>query len=144
MKQLSIIFLAVLFASFASIALGAQEKQYQTLYRQGVEQNKKGNVKGAIDFYSKAIANKSDSPELYFVRGRAYRQNEQYDESLRDFDKAIALKPNYAEAYSQRGVLYIGRGDQGKARADFKKSCDLGYSDGCANLKKLNASRRMP
>lgn len=136
--------LTALVLVLATLAHAAPQKEYQTLYKKGVEQNRKGNFKEAITLYSRAIEKKPDSPELFFVRGRAYRQNEQYDEALRDLDRAIALKPNYAEAYSQRGVLQIGRGDTAKARSDFKKSCDLGNQDGCANLKKLDGMKRMP
>jgi tetratricopeptide (TPR) repeat protein len=132
--------LFILLLSTSSYAAG--EKEYQTLYKQGVEQNKKGNFKEAINLYSQAIAKKPDSAELYFVRGRSFRQNEQYDDAFRDFEKAITLKPKYAEAYSQRGVLFIGKSDNEKARKDFKKACDLGYSEGCGNLKKLEEMQK--
>lgn len=137
-------FTAALLLFFTTVSAAIAQKEYQTLYKKGVEQNKKGNFKEAINLYSQAIAKKSDSPELFFVRGRAYRQNDQYDEALRDFDKAIALKPAYAEAYSQRGVLFIGKGDSSRARSDFKKACELGNQDGCANLKKLGSTNKKP
>jgi len=137
MKFTGIIINCIIILLVATASNLFAESDYKTLYKRGVEQNKSGNYKEAISLYSQAIAKKSDSPQLFFVRGRAYRQNEQYEEALRDFDRAIALKPDYAEAYTQRGVLYIGKGDKAKAGADFKKACDMGYSDGCANSKKL-------
>jgi len=115
----------------------AAEKEYQKLYRLGVEANKKGNFDEAIRYYSKAIAIKPDSADLYFVRGRAYRQTSQLDSAINDFTKAISLRPPHAEAYNQRGVTYIGKGDNRKALADFKKACKLGNNDACANVRKL-------
>ena len=117
-------------------------KEYQSIYQRGVEENKKGNFKEAINLYTKAIALKSNSPELFFVRGRAYRQNDQFDEAIKDFNKAIALKPSYAEAINQRGVLFIGKGDTTKAKNDFKKACDLGLKDGCANFEKIKSMQK--
>lgn len=119
----------------------AAEKEYQKLYKLGVEANKKGNFDEAIRYYSKAIAGKPDSADLYFVRGRAFRQSSQLDSAINDFTKAISLRPSHAEAYNQRGVTYIGKGDNRKALADFKKACELGNGDACANVKKLPQSK---
>ena len=119
----------------------AAEKEYEKLYRQGVEANKKGDLDEAIRLYSKAISLKPDSPALYFVRGRAYRMHDQYDNAINDFTRAIALKPSYAEAYNHRGVTYIGKGDSQRALADFKKACGLGSRDACANATKLSGPK---
>jgi tetratricopeptide (TPR) repeat protein len=140
MKPTSFLAAAVCLLTLSS-PLAAAEKPYQTLYKQGVAANKKGDLDEAIRLYSKAIAVKTDSADLYFVRGRAYRQKDQYDAAIKDFDKAIALRPNFAEAYNHRGVTRIGKGEQDKARADFKKACELGSSDGCANLKRAEGRK---
>jgi tetratricopeptide (TPR) repeat protein len=103
----------------------------------GVAANKKGDLDEAIRCYSKAISLKSDSAALFFVRGRAYWQKDQYDNAVSDLSRAIALNPRYAEAYNHRGVTYIGKGENQKALADFKKACELGYKDGCANVRKF-------
>ena len=122
-------------------AAAAAEKEYQKLYKVGVEANKKGNFDEAIRYYSKAIAIKPDSADLYFVRGRAYKQSSQLDSAIDDFTKAIALRPAHAEAFNQRGVTYIGLGENRKALADFNKACEFGNSDACANAAKLTKSK---
>lgn len=131
----SLLFCLVLLA--AVTPAGAAEEQYKILYRQGVELNKKGDLKKAIDAYTKAIALKPDAAGIYFVRGRAYRQTDQLDKAIADFSTAITLKPDYAEAYNERGVTYIGTGAKDKYRADFKKGCDLKNANACGNLKKF-------
>lgn len=134
------LFRALLFClcllTFVTVA-GAAEEQYKALYRQGVELNKKGEFEKAIAAYTKAIALKPNSPEIYFVRGRAYRQIDQLDKAIADFSQAITLKPGYANAYNERGITYIGKGDKEKQWADFKKGCELKNENACANLKKF-------
>jgi len=115
----------------------AAGETYRDLYREGVEANKKGDLDRAVALYTKAIALKGDSPELYYVRGRALRQKDRLEDAVRDFDKAISLKPGYAEAWNQRGAVYIGLGKKEKSLADFKKACELGSTNGCLNLKKF-------
>lgn len=119
----------------------ALEKEYEKLYKQGVAANKKGNLDEAIRCYSKAIALKPDSSPLFYVRGRAFSQNGEYDKAIADFSKAVALKPDYAEAYNHRGVNQIGKGEMQKALADFNKACQLGSSNGCANVKKFKEGK---
>ena len=123
----------------ASVCGAAQDAQ--KLYQQGVELNKKGDYAGAIGYYTKAIAQKKDSAVLYYVRGRAYRQNDQLDLAEKDLSKAIVLKPGFAEAYNHRGVVYIGLGRKKEALADFTKACGMGEKDACANEKKLKESK---
>jgi tetratricopeptide (TPR) repeat protein len=130
----------VLVFSISTQAMAA-EKEYEKLYKQGVAANKKGNLDEAIRCYSKAIALKADSSPLFYVRGRAFSQNGEYDKAIADFSKAVALKPNYAEAYNHRGVNYIGKGETQKALADFNKACQLGSSNGCANVKKFKEGK---
>ena len=121
---------------------GGNEKQdYKALYRQGVEYNKQGKLDEAISYYTKALSLKPDSPELYFVRGRAFRQKEDHDRALSDFNKALTLNPGYAEVYNQRGVVYVGKGQNSLAEADFKKACSLGHQDACSNLKRLQGKK---
>lgn len=114
-----------------------QKGNARELYKSGVECNKQGKLKDAISYYTQAIALKPKSAELYFVRGRAYRQNDQLRESADDLTRAVTLKPGYAEAYNQRGIANVGLSKKQEALADFKKACDLGYQDGCRNVGKF-------
>ncbi len=119
----------------------AADGDYRQFYRQGVEFNKQRAYAKAIEQYSKAIALKKDSADLYYVRGRAYRQNDQLDKAISDLSRAIVLKPDYAEAYNHRGVAYLGKGEKAKALADFQKSCSLKNQNGCANVAKYKEQK---
>lgn len=129
--------IVVLMLCATPVLAGQSKGDYKELYRRGVECNKQGKLKDAIGYYTQALALKPDSPELYFVRGRAYLQNDQMQESADDLSRAVKLKPGYAEAYNQRGVTYIGLGKQREALVDFNKACSLGHQDGCRNVKKF-------
>ena len=122
----------------------AGESDYQKLYQQGVELNKKGDLDGAIALYSKALALKPDSPPILFVRGRAYRNKGLRDKALDDLNRAISLKPDYGDAYNQRGITYIGLEQKEKALADFTKACSLKNTDGCENIKRFKTMNKNP
>jgi tetratricopeptide (TPR) repeat protein len=95
----------------------------------------------AIEDYNKAIAlaiainPNFDISNVYFLRGGVYNSKGQYDRAIEDFQKAIALAPNNAIAYHNRGVAYQDKGDMGMAISDYQKACDMGYENGCKNLK---------
>lgn len=122
-------------------ATAAAKEDVNKIYQQGVAANKKGDLDEAIRCFSMAISLKSDSAALYFVRGRAYKQKDLYDNAVSDLTRAIALNPSYAEAYNQRGAAYIGKGEKQKATVDFRKACELGSKDGCANIGKLKGMK---
>lgn len=115
-------------------------EQYKQFYDKGVELNKKGDFKGAIASYTKAIALKKDAAFLYYVRGRAYKQDGQYEQAMADLTNALTLDPKYAEAYNHRGALYVGYGKKELALADFRKACDLKNEGGCTNFRKLQGN----
>ncbi len=45
--------------------------------------------------------------DAYIARGRYYRQHNQYEQAINEYDKAIKFNPNYWEAYWQKGRLYF-------------------------------------
>jgi tetratricopeptide (TPR) repeat protein len=134
--------LVIVMIFFLAMPVSAAEKNYVQLYRKGVEYNKKGNYPEAIRYYTLAIRSKNDSADLYFVRGRAYKQIDKLDEAINDLTRAITLNPAYAEAFNHRGVTYIGKGDLKAAKKDFEKACSMGHKDACANLKQLNTEKK--
>jgi len=136
----SIVFLACLICLCGTAR--ATEPEHQKFYHLGVEANKQGNLDQAIRYYSQAIALKPKTAQLYFVRGRAYKQHGDLDKAIADLTRAIELKADYPEAYNNRGVAYIGKKLEQKARADFEKACGLGSQEGCANAKKLQPAKK--
>ncbi len=65
-----------------------------------------GNVKQAIDDYSKAIELFPDAPlnaNTYYLRSISYRVMKNYEQSLNDINKAIDLAPKEPVYYYSRG-----------------------------------------
>ncbi|HLO27137.1 MAG TPA: tetratricopeptide repeat protein [Geobacteraceae bacterium] len=135
MSFFRIVVTSLCLSAFCVALAAAADRNYRELYYQGVEHNKRGEYADAIKFYSKAIALKTDSASLFFVRGRAYGQNKEYDKAIRDLGKAIVLKPDYAEAYNIRGVTYLSTNQRRLAMDDFRKACSMGLGDACKNLR---------
>lgn len=54
-----------------------------------------------------------------------YRQIEQFEEALSDFDRAIELDPNYAWAIAHRGETYYLMKLYDEALADFERAIEL-------------------
>ncbi|HLR20948.1 MAG TPA: tetratricopeptide repeat protein [Tissierellaceae bacterium] len=64
-----------------------------------------GNIKRAVDIFNKGIKYDEDDYKLYFNRGLAYLQLEQYNEALKDIDKAYELNPGDDNIRSQKDIL---------------------------------------
>ena len=104
---------------------------------------KKGNIKEAIDNYSKAIHINPDYAPAYSNRGVAYVNMSQYQMAVEDHSQAVRLRPDYAIAYNNRGIAYANLGQHQKAIEDYKKATSLkpeyanayfNWGLACANL----------
>jgi tetratricopeptide (TPR) repeat protein len=65
---------------------------------------------------------------FYNNRGWDFYQKKDYDEAISDYSDVIRLDPNDAVAYSKRGLAYKQLGKNAKAKADFDKAKQLGYT----------------
>jgi tetratricopeptide (TPR) repeat protein len=95
--------------------------------------------RGAIYFYEKddydkAISDFTQEIKLhpnavtYLSRGESYFSIGEYDKAISDYSDVIRLDPNDAVAYSKRGLAYKQLGKNAKAKADFDKAKQLGYT----------------
>ena len=73
----------------------------------GACKSAKGDLKGALESYKKAISIKPDYVEAFYNVAGIYHNLKQYDESIDSYKNAIALRPKYAEAYNNLGNLYL-------------------------------------
>ena len=91
-------------------------------YNQGLENDRAGNFKSSIKFYSKCITLDSTFVEAYFARGTAKLNNLQFDEAIIDFTKALEIEPLYMEAYGNRAFCTIRKFQIGDSRLLSKNS----------------------
>lgn len=74
---------------------------------------------------------------MWLKSGKEKAANKDYYGAIEDYSKAIELNPNHAKAYYSRGIAYLKYDKKSKtrsdtyklkARADFMKAKELGFS----------------
>ena len=93
-----------------------------------------GDFKGAIKVYTEAIELNPDNEKAWYLRGRMYSNDWQYELAIKDFTRAIELNPNYFEAYLQRALTYDTLQQDELAMADAKKAVELKPNNDTANI----------
>ena len=63
--------------------------------------------------------------EVYYNRGTAYLESNQYEEAFASFNQAIELNPQYVEAYYNRGLVYQNLNQYKEAIADYNQAATL-------------------
>ena len=91
----------------------------------GYLKNEKGDFKGAIEDFDKAIAINSTNVEAYNNRGLAKANMGNNPEAIVDYNKAIAIDPKYEKAYNNRGLAKANMGDNLKAIEDYNKAISI-------------------
>ena len=97
----------------------------------GYKSYNRGHYEKAIDSFTEALHHRTDSIELYFMRGRARFEMKFYTEALEDFDKVLNLNDEpdpyfHSLAYWRRGCLKAEVGTvQGSQRrlSDWVAAC---------------------
>ncbi|MFC1821802.1 tetratricopeptide repeat protein [Thermodesulfobacteriota bacterium] len=96
-----------------------------------------GEKDRALGDLKKTVELDPSNREAYDNLGWLASQKGQYEDGITYLTKSIQMKPDNAWAYYQRGFCYFKKGNQEMALKDTKKSCDLGYDDGCKAFKQL-------
>ena len=105
----------------------AREQQYRVLLSRGDLALRDGQIFGAIEAFSGAIALRPEAMLAHLRRGETYRQRGDLDAAARDFRKAAALDPSATRPLEALGdVLY--RRQRFKGAADVYQS-RLGLDD---------------
>ena len=76
--------------------------------------------------------------EAYFLKGKYYQQNGNFDEALYNYDKAIKINPNYYSAYEYKGrIFWFIEPDIVKCIENYQKALNLIRGDERANLLRI-------
>ncbi len=90
------------------------------VYRsQGYAEQQKGNLQGALTYYSKAVALGLDSPTIYNDLGVIYEQLGRIDLAEQYYLNAISHDVNYLPAYTNLAYFYKAQGKREKAAEYF-------------------------
>lgn len=93
--------------------------------KEGLDYQRSGKLREAIDVYSEAVEKDPKSAEAYNWRGMAYDDLGELNKALADFNKAIEISDNYADAYNNRGEVYRKQNKIAEALADYSRAAML-------------------
>ncbi|AFY31878.1 CHAT domain-containing protein [Calothrix sp. PCC 7507] len=108
--------------SSPTVIVQHQTDRAQSLFYQGLQQARSGDLLGAIAFYDQAIELKPHSDEYWFNRGLTLFHLEQFTEAIASYDQAVALKPDFYKAWYNRGGILGELGQFEAAIASFEQA----------------------
>ncbi len=107
----------------------SKKKGAQEYLNRGMAKYQKGDIKGAIDDYNKALEVNPHFPEVYYNRGVCWQYEEDYDRAIADYTEAIRSSDSYSAAHVNRGYCWQQKGDQSCAIKDFNKALNIRSND---------------
>ena len=96
----------------------------------------KGDKKGALEDYNKAIEINPKLAKAFYNRGSVKYNLGDKQGAIQDFNKAIEINPKFAEAFNNRGNAKYDIGDKEGACLDWSKAGELGYENAYEMIKK--------
>jgi tetratricopeptide (TPR) repeat protein len=93
----------------------------------GIQKFQKGDIRGSLADYNRAIQINSNYAAAYLNRGGLkYLNLNDTQGGLADLDRAIQINPNYAEAYFTRGAIeYVTLKDNRGALTDYNRAIQI-------------------
>jgi len=107
-------------------ALPEQARKYR---KEGLENQRVGNLPAAMSLYQKAIALDPTYAVAYNDLGVIYESAGFPDRAKENYFKAIKIEPAYLSAYTNIALLYEGQRDLERAAFYWAKRAELGSSD---------------
>jgi tetratricopeptide (TPR) repeat protein len=91
----------------------------------GIKLYMKGNVRGAIDEFTRAIEIDPRFDRAYTNRGIMWMETGDYDKAITDINRAIEINPQQFAAFNSRGNALRFKGEFDSAIADYTTSIRL-------------------
>lgn len=122
MKRSSYPTLFALASALTSLGFG---QSAQELHLRANAKQDRGDYRGALEDYDKALALAPKSASTYTCRGNAKHALGDLDGAIADHDRAIQLMPKLAIAYSNRGYAKQSKDDLAGAISDYEHALKL-------------------
>jgi tetratricopeptide (TPR) repeat protein len=110
------------------LELSALDKQARDYRSEGLEQQRIGNIDGALSFYVKATQLDPDFAAPYNDIGIIYEARGLTKQAEDSYLKCLKVDPAYLSAYTNLALLYEGQRDLDKAASYWEKRARLGSS----------------
>lgn len=101
----------------------------KSLEEKGNDYLKRNEFDSAIECFTKAIEQSSDSVDVYYSLAKAYKYKEDYKNAIPAFEKYTELKPEDVEAKVLLGECYHQSGLYEKAREQYTKAAQMDPSN---------------
>lgn len=94
-------------------------------FERGITKAEKGNYKGSIKDFTKAIEINPKDGVAYFLRGLSKNYLKLYEDAINDFNSAIAIIPDDPNFFYERGVSKFNLNLYQEAVEDFTKAIKI-------------------
>ena len=102
-----------------------QPARAQRYFDRGLLLVERGDLRWAIEDFSKVIQLAPENVAAYLERGDLHYRLKDYQQAIADYSAAIDRDPQNAEAYFKRGWVYDEDSQPDRAEADLAKSQEL-------------------
>eukprot|EP01064_Diplonema_japonicum_P016018 TRINITY_DN24059_c0_g1_i1.p1 TRINITY_DN24059_c0_g1~~TRINITY_DN24059_c0_g1_i1.p1 ORF type:complete len:663 (+),score=202.86 TRINITY_DN24059_c0_g1_i1:43-2031(+) len=111
---------------------GSPEVLAQEYKMKGNDELKKGNLDGAIEYYTKGVETDPNSHLLYSNRAAAYALQGRHSEVIEDANKVIKLAPSFAKGYARKAaaIAALAKGDVKRLQGAIKLYVEASEKDG--------------
>ncbi|MFM9903937.1 MAG: tetratricopeptide repeat protein [Pyrinomonadaceae bacterium] len=116
----------VVFAAALGFAQGVEtQDDAVAIFNQAQEIHEKGDLRGAVDLYEKAIKLLPEFAEAEYQRGIALLALGRVDDAEKGFRRAVELKPDWTLAMTGLGSLLVKKGETVEAETILKKVVEM-------------------
>lgn len=103
----------------------SKNKEALKYYELAIEESKKENYQGAIDYYKKAVKIDPNFAFAYDNMGICYRRLEKYDLAIEAYEKSLKIDPKGLMPLQNIAVVYSYKKDYKKAVETYEKLAEL-------------------
>ncbi len=116
--------------------LKANLEDSECLHLFGVLCCQKGHFEEGASWIKKAIKLTPNFPEAHFNLGKAYKELEDNNNSIKSFQNAVDTNPKYYEAHNNLGIIWSEMGNTSAAIDSFSEAIKINpsFSEGHFNL----------
>jgi tetratricopeptide (TPR) repeat protein len=123
-------------------ALASQPANLWTLYaHRAFAKSETGDMDGAIEDYTRAIATAPDQDQAFVYRGNLYEKQQRYTEAIKDYETAARLYPKSAETFQMLGACLLRVGEWDRAATAFEAAIRLDSDPGSYDVLFLTVAR---
>jgi len=119
-RMLNRIFILIVLSLFSSLCFASSNAS--SALQEGDKLYAKGDVKGALIHFEKAVMQNPDSSETWFKLARTQMLNSRNSDSVKSYQKSISLDQNNPLAFIGMAIAYLHTGQYTHAKASLTEA----------------------